>query len=171
MLIAPPQTLLDLVAPWAKVYGHSKVLATAVVFLHVAPIVVGGGLAIALDRSTLRVRHREPGARERHLGELDTAHRVVLAGLALSLLSGFALFAADVETFFGSWIFWLKMGLIALLLANGARLTRTERRLRTGALDGAEADAGWRRLRTIAITSLALWLTITLAGVALTNVA
>lgn len=171
MLIAPPQTLLDLAAPWAKVYGHSKVLATVVVFVHVAAIVVGGGLAIALDRSTLRVRHHEPGARARHLAELDTAHRVVLAGLVLSLLSGLALFAADVETFFGSWIFWLKMGLIGLLLANGALLTRTERRLRLGASDGAEADAGWRRLRSIAFTSLALWLTITLAGVALTNAA
>lgn len=172
MLLAPPQLLLDLAGPWAKLYGHSKVLATAVVFLHVAPIVVGGGLAIALDRSTLRLRHDEPGARSRHLVELGTTHQVVLTGLALSLLSGLALFASDVETFFGSWIFWMKMGLIVLLLVNGAILTRTERRLRlAGGRDEPDVHAGWRRLRTLAITSLALWLSIVLAGVALTNFA
>lgn len=168
MLIAPPQALLDLADPWATLYGHSKVLATLVGFLHVAPVVVGGGLAIALDRSTLRLRHEEPGARARHLTELGSAHRVVLGALGLSFVSGVALFAADVETYFGSWIFWLKMGLIMVLLANGARMNRTEHRLR---IAGATADAEWHRLRTLAITSLVLWLTITLAGMALLNLA
>ena len=167
-MILVPQMLTDLADPWAKYYSHSKVAATIVTFLHIAPIVVGGGLAIALDRSTLRVRPDEPGARARHLSELGTAHRVVLASLALSFLSGLALFASDVETFYPSWVFWLKMGLIALLLVNGALMTRIERSLRVA---GANADAQWRRLRTIAITSLALWLTITLAGVVLTNIA
>jgi uncharacterized membrane protein len=167
-MLAPPQLIVDLAEPWAKLYSHSSVLATIVGFLHVAPIVVGGGLAIALDRSTLRLRHDEPGARARHLTELGTAHQVVLGALALSILSGLALLAADLETYWGSWIFWLKMGLVALLLANGALMNRTERRLR-GA--GAATDLQWRRLRTIAITSLALWLTITLAGVALMNLA
>jgi uncharacterized membrane protein len=168
MILAVPQLLVDLADPWAKAYGHSKVLATIVGFLHVAPIVVGGGLAIALDRSTLRVRHDEPGARARHLSELGGGHGVVLGALALSLLSGVALLAADLETYFDSPIFWIKMGLIVVLLANGAWMTRTERALRTA---GAGADLQWRRLRTIAITSLALWLTITLAGVALMNLA
>jgi hypothetical protein len=92
----------------------------------------------------------------------------VLGALALSLLSGVALLAADLETYFDSRIFWIKMGLIVLLLANGAWMTRTERTLR---IAGSGADLQWRRLRTIAITSLALWLTITLAGVALMNLA
>lgn len=168
MILAPPQLLVDLADPWAKVYSHSSVIATIVGFLHVAPIVVGGGLAIALDRWTLRLRHDEPGARTRHLVEMAHAHRVVLGALALSLVSGLALFAADLETYYGSWIFWLKMGFIVLLLVNGARMTRTERALRVG---GANADAEWRRLHTAALTSLALWLTITLAGVALMNLA
>jgi uncharacterized membrane protein len=167
-MLAPPQLLVDLAAPWAKVYSHSSVLATIVGFLHVAPIVVGGGLAIALDRSTLRLRHDEPGARARHLADLETAHRLVLGAIALTFLSGIALLAADVETYWGSWIFWLKMGLIAVLLANGAMMNRLERRLRVA---GATGDVQWRRLRAIAITSLALWLTITLAGVALMNLA
>jgi uncharacterized membrane protein len=168
VILAPPQLLVDIAEPWARLYGHSSVLATIVGFLHVAPIVVGGGMAIALDRSTLRVRHGEPGARARHLVELSAAHRVVLGALALSFVSGVALFAADLETYFGSWIFWLKMGMIGVLLVNGALMSRTERALRVG---GANTDAGWRRLRTIALTSLALWLTITLAGVALMNLA
>jgi uncharacterized membrane protein len=168
VILATPQLLTDLVDPWAKLYSHSNVLATVVGFLHVAPIVVGGGAAIALDRSTLRLRHDEPGARARHLSELGTAHRLVLAALALSFISGLALLAADLDTFFGSWIFWVKMGLIALLLVNGAVMTRTESALRAA---GANADALWRRLRNVAFTSLALWLIITLAGVALMNLA
>jgi uncharacterized membrane protein len=168
VILAPPQALLDLAAPWAKFYSHSRIVATIVVFLHVAPIVVGGGLAIALDRWTLRLRHDEPDARGRHLVEMGQAHRVVLGALALSFVSGLALCAADFETFVGSWIFWLKMGLIVLLLANGALMTRTEHSLRVG---GAKNDAEWRRLHAFALTSLALWLTITLAGVALMNLA
>jgi uncharacterized membrane protein len=166
--MAAPQLLTDLAEPWAHLYGNSNVLATIVGFLHVGAIVVGGGLAIALDRSTLRLRHDEPGARARHLAELGGAHRVVLGALALSAVSGLALLAADLDTYFDSWIFWFKMGLIGLLLANGAAMNRTERALRS---KGVEADAPWRRLRTIAVTSLALWLTITLVGVALLNLA
>jgi hypothetical protein len=168
VILATPEALADLAAPWAKLYSHSSVLATLVQFLHVAAIVVAGGLAIAVDRATLRLRHGEPGARARHLTELGSVHRVVLGGLALSFLTGLALLAADLDTFLVSWIFWSKLGLIALLLANGARMTRAERALRTG---GAGADVQWRRLRTMSITSLALWLVITLAGVALTNLA
>jgi len=172
VILAPPQLLVDLADPWAKLYSHSNVLATIVGFLHVAPIVVGGGLAIAIDRWTLRLRHDEPAARARHLEELGAAHRVVLGALALSFVSGLALLAADLETFFGSWIFWVKMGFIVLLLANGLFMARTEGTLRAaGAGDGARSDAAWRRLRTMAFTSLALWLTITLAGVALMNLA
>ena len=170
MVLAPPASLVDLAAPWASLYGDSSLLSTIVTFLHVAPIVVGGGLAIALDRATLRLRHDEPGARARHLAELGAAHRIVLGGLALSFLSGLALFAADLETYFGSWIFWLKMGFIAVLLANGARMNRLERSIRGAGSAGAD-DAAWRRLRGVALTSLVLWLTITFAGVALLNFA
>jgi uncharacterized membrane protein len=162
--------LVEIAAPWASLYGDSNMLATIVTFLHIAPIVVGGGLAIALDRATLRLRHDEPGARARHLADLGAAHRVVLGGLALSFVSGLALFTADVETYFGSWIFWLKMGFIAVLLANGARMNGIERSLRSaGSADAG--DASWRRLRGVAVTSLTLWLTITLAGVGLLNFA
>jgi uncharacterized membrane protein len=138
-----------------------------VTFLHIAPIVVGGGIAIALDRASLRVDVNDTQARERHLRELGSVHPIVLWSLALLLLSGLAMLAADLDTFLGSWVFWLKMALIVALLANGARMTRLER-----ALAGAPGTAGdqWWRLRGIAITSVILWLAITLAGVVLTNV-
>lgn len=168
MFFATPESLTHLAAPWADFYSHSKTAATIVVFLHVAPLVVGGGVAIAVDRASLRLRHEEPGARARHLAELGSVHPLVLSALTLSLLSGLALLASDLDTFLGSWVFWLKMALVAALLANGAIMTRLERTL--GA-PGAEQSVQWSRLRGIAITSLTLWLAITLAGVTLTNIA
>jgi len=162
-----PEVLTRLAEPWAHFYGHSKAASTIVTFLHIAPIVVGGGIAIALDRATLRLDVDDGPARERHLRELGLVHPIVLSSLALLLLSGLAMLAADLDTFLGSWVFWLKMALIVALLANGARMTRLER-----ALAGAAGTAGdqWWRLRGIAITSVILWLAITLAGVVLTNV-
>ena len=162
-----PEVLTRLAEPWAHFYGHSKAASTIVTFLHIAPIVVGGGIAIALDRATLRLDVEDGPARERHLRELGLVHPIVLSSLALLLLSGLAMLAADLDTFLGSWVFWLKMALIVALLANGARMTRLER-----ALAGAAGTAGdqWRRLRGIAVTSVILWLAITLAGVVLTNV-
>lgn len=165
MALAAPESLTRLAEPWSSFYSHSTTAATVVTFLHVAPIVVGGGLAIAIDRATLRLRDGDAGARARHLEETGMAHRTVVAALALSALSGLALLAADLDTFLGSWVFWVKMALIGVLLANGYLMTRTEARLRAGAGDQ------WGRFRVQAMTSLVLWLAITLAGVALVNAA
>lgn len=170
MIFSTPEALTHFVDPWAKLYSHSKIVATIVTFLHVAPVVVGGGIAIANDRATLRLRHDEAGARSRHLGELASVHPWVIGALSFSLLSGLAMLAADLDTFLGSWVFWVKMGLISLLLVNGLMMTRAEGSLRAAA-DGAGTEQHWHRLRVAAITSVALWLVITLAGVALTNVA
>ena len=159
--------LAQLVASWARFYRHSSITSTTIVFLHVAALIVGGGLAIALDRATLRLHRGDAASRAAHLADLAGAHRVVLSSLALALVTGIALVAADLDTYVGSWIFWLKMALLVLLLANGGLMTRTESRLRTG----GDAERAWRLLRPIAVTSLVLWLAITLAGVALTNAA
>ena len=164
MIIAPPDALTALFAPWAKVYSHSKPLATIVVFLHIAPVIVGGGLAIALDRSTLRLGE-DAAARSRHLQEIAVAHRSVIIALMVSLLSGAALLASDLETFLGAPAFWIKMALVVALLANGLVMTRVERRVRAGDTDQ------WKRLRVASITSLVLWLVVTFLGVALTNAA
>jgi hypothetical protein len=87
--------------------------------------------------------------------------------LALSVVTGVLLLTADLETYLGSWIYWLKMGLVALLLVNGYAMTRTERRIR-GLSDSTDA---WAQLRLTALTSLILWFSIALAGVALVNAA
>lgn len=162
--------LASVVAPWRTLYGNSTVVSTAVTFAHIAALVVGGGLALAADRSTLRALRAGNGERERHLEELHAVHRPVLAALAVAFASGLLLFAADVETFAASPTFWMKLGLVALLLANGAVLARTERALRTTTPAAVPDDSPlWRRLRLTAYTSAGLWLAVVLAGTALVN--
>ena len=159
-------------APWKDFYDDSKTAATVVVFVHLASLLVGGGLALATDRATLRVAGGAPTERERHIAELGLTHGPVVTALAVAFLSGVLLFLADVETFAVSIAFWAKMALVALLLLNGYGMTRLERRLRDGreapAVVGADGPL-WRRLRTSAIASAALWFTTLLLGVALTN--
>ena len=167
-MIAPPEALVRLAEPWSQWYGDSSVVPTLVVFAHIAALVFAGGLAITLDRATLRAARGTSDLRTRQLDELRGAHRLVVAGLALSVVTGVLLFAADVETYFGSWIYWTKMGLIAVLLVNGFMMTRTEERI---SATPSAADAGWKQLRTTAIVSIALWFTIALAGVALVKAA
>jgi K+ transporter len=154
--------------PWAHLYASSKVIATVVTFGHIASLLMAGGLAVTTDRATLRALRLAAGERGRHLEELAAVHRLVVTGLTLSLLTGLLLFASDVETFAGSWIFWLKMSLIAVLLMNGHLMTRAERSIRDAP---ADASAAWEKLRRSAVTSVGLWYAITLAGVALANIA
>jgi len=160
--------LARLFEPWAHLYADSKTVATVVTFGHIASLLMAGGLAVATDRATLRALRLAAAERGRHLEELAGDHRLVVGGLALSVITGALLFASDVETFVGSWIFWLKMALICVLLANGYVMTRAEGALRA---DANEAAPAWVRLRRSALVSVALWYVITLAGVALVNVA
>jgi hypothetical protein len=168
MLIAPPEFLVNLCQPWNKFYSDSKLAETLVQFAHTAALVVAGGIAIATDRNTLRAYAWSDDVRNHHLTELNFLHRTVVTGLTLSVISGLAMFAADVETFWGSWIFWVKMILVAILLANGARMLGVENKLRA---DPAATSPQWAKLRFNAITSIGLWLTTTLAGLALLNYA
>jgi hypothetical protein len=163
--MSAPSALVRLLEPWSQLYSDSKVLPTVVVFAHIAALVLAGGLAVTLDRATLRAARGSPEIRARHLDDLGAAHRVVLSGLALSAVTGVLLFTSDVETYFTSKIFWTKATMIALLLANGYAMTRTERRIRAA----DDATAPWSRLRTTALVSLVLWFAIAFAGVALVN--
>lgn len=168
-MIAPPETLVRLVEPWSQFYGDSAIAPTVVVFGHIAALVFAGGLAVTLDRATLRAARGPAEFRWRQLEELRAAHRFVLIGISLSVVTGVLLFTADLETYFGSWIYWTKMGLIALLLLNGYLMTRAEARI--GLTPNAADEAGWKQLRTSAIVSLVLWFTIAFAGVALVKAA
>jgi cytochrome b subunit of formate dehydrogenase len=95
---------------------------------------------------------------------LQGTHRLVIATLFLVALSGLLMFTADVSTFLYSRVFWIKMGLVALLVVNGTLLWNAERHARRGDV------AAWKTLRFTALASVALWLLATLAGVALTNI-
>jgi uncharacterized membrane protein len=159
--------LARLVEPWNGLYSDSKAVATAVMFFHLVPLLIAGGAALTADRATIRASRLSLEDRSRQLGELARTHAIVLFGLALSFISGVLLFLSDVDEFLGSPWFWVKLGFVGLLLANGFVMTRTERALANGGDEGVL----WGRLRTISVLSLILWTATTLVGVALTNYA
>lgn len=155
--------LVELAEPWNKLFSHSKAVSAGVLFLHIAPLIIGGGVAFAADLATLRAHRAGPAEREAQLIALSTTHRLVLFGLSLSVVSGIGLFLSDVETFWASIFWWIKLLLVILLLINGYILTRTESALLRNKLD----TGAWSRLRTVAILSVVLWLSTALAGVVL----
>jgi hypothetical protein len=170
--VAPPlvERVAQLAAPWQQAYADSRVLPTAVLYAHFAALLVGGGLALAADRATLRAaRGGDADARRRQLAELAGAHRLVVGALAALLASGALLFLADVETFATLPAFWAKMALVAALLGNGLAMTRAERALHGAPADDDADDRRWARLRTHAAASVALWMLTVLAGTVLTN--
>ena len=112
------------------------------------------------------------------VADLATTHSLVIGALALTFLSGFALFASDVPTFSTSKVYWIKMATVALLLVNGLRMRKAEGAV-VKSLDGAPIHtaempvpfslAEWRGVRTTAALSLALWLALVVLGVLVTN--
>ena len=159
--------LARLAEPWNALYSDSKVVSSAVVFLHLVPLLLAGGAALSADRATLRAARDNAEERARQLRELARAHGLVLGGLALSFVSGVLLFLADVDEYLGSPIFWVKLAFVGLLLVNGFMMTRTERSLASG---GDETTL-WARLRTISLLSQFLWIATTLVGVVLMSYA
>jgi uncharacterized membrane protein len=156
--------LWDLATTWGSFYANHAALRTVVTFAHVGSLVVGGGAAIAADRATLGAPRADGAARGAQLDALQNTHRLVVCSLALVVLSGIAMFAADVDTFLHSRVFWIKMAVVVLLMVNGALLYRAETRVRNG-----EA-AAWKTVHGAALASVSLWLLATLAGVALMNI-
>lgn len=154
--------------PWRTLYADSRAVSTATLFTHLAALVTAAGLALAADRGTLRAAGRDDAERAHHLVELSATHRVVVGALAVLVVSGLLLALSDVETFATSPVFYVKMALVVLLLGNGFLMTRTERALHAAGT-GPEADAGWRRLRAIALASMILWFAVVLAGATLSN--
>ena len=166
------EQLAQLFAPWHRVYGDSKVLPALTEGAHILSLLFGGGLAVAADRATLRARRRGASSRAAHLAELRDVHRPVLIALCGSFVSGVALAGADIKVFAESPAFWVKLGLVTVLLLNGAMLTRTESLLRTPAAPSPDrVERLWKRLRVSSILSLLLWSATLLAGTVLVNVA
>jgi hypothetical protein len=159
--------LSHLLESWSALYANHAALRTSIEFMHIGGLMAGGGCAIAADLATLTADRESPAARTMHRQLVTRTHRIVLFGLAALSVSGVLLFAADVETFLYSKVFWLKMVLLACLLINGARMQLGERRVSRVERDDARA---WTRLRRSAAVSLCLWFLTTAAGAALPNI-
>ena len=150
-----PESLLDLVQPWATLYGDSPAVSLAVVFLHLSALMVGGGRAVAADGEVLTARGPDTALFSR----LSRAHRIVIPALMLSAVTGALMTAADLEHFAQSSAYQLKVLAVALLLANGLWMRFNERE---AASIGGSAAFG--RLRLSAFLSATLWLLTLLAG-------
>jgi hypothetical protein len=149
---------------WASFYANHAVLRTLIGFMHVGGLLAAGGCAVSADRATLKSVRLDTGARMTQLRALKDTHRIVVLGLAAIVISGLLLFASDFGTFLYSKLFWTKMGLVVLLLANGSLLIRAERQAESG------NARGWSLLTITSTLSVALWFLTTLAGSGLLNI-
>jgi hypothetical protein len=113
---------------------------------------------VAADRETLKAAGEPDATRVDHLAFLGAVHGIAIAGLAMLAVSGAAMLLADLETFWSAKAFWIKMGLVVLLLANGLLMRQAERQ----AL--ALPAKAWSRLEATSIASLVLWFAILLAS-------
>lgn len=164
------ESLTKIVAPWQSLYSNSTVVSTVVTTTHIVSLLVGGGLAIAADRTTLRALRRDTPDWRYHLAELHAVHRPVVGMLAVLFLSGLLLAAADIGTFLTSVLFWIKLTLVALLVLNGTLLYHTETRVAAQAHhSGTISNRLQHRLKLTAYASLALWLLTAITGTVLTN--
>jgi hypothetical protein len=160
------ETLEAALKPWADFYNHTKPVQAGVEFLHVGALLVGGGFAIASDRAALRSLKAGLEEQQHVLRSFATIHRPVLMALTVSALSGLLMLTSDVGTFLVSPVFWTKMSLIVLLLANGYLVQRTDEQL---SADPSPGNRAWRRFKFGSYASITLWLSTTLAGVILLN--
>ena len=159
--MAMPALVSGAVSWWSELYGDHQAISVTVRFLHLAALLVGGGTALVANRHLLSAVRAGAPAREAALALAGGSHRIVLPALAVMALSGALMAAADLETFLQSRLFWMKMGLVTLLLTNGALLVAAERAA------GADERA-WVRLRMASAASVVLWLATLLAGTWLT---
>jgi hypothetical protein len=161
--VAPPDALVQMSQGWARIYADSKAVSIAVTFCHLAGLLLGGGAAVAADRETLKAARESDPIRADHLAFLGTVHGIAIAGLIVLAASGAAMLLADLANFWSARSFWIKMGLVATLLANGLLMRRAERTA------PSRPGAAWRQLTLTSIASLALWFAIVLTSVVLAS--
>jgi hypothetical protein len=158
------QTVSATLEPWKDLYGGSTALSVGLTFAHLGSMMVGGGLALAADRTVLRAgKLTDPKAILAVADAVGDVHRPVVIALSVSAISGVLQLAADIDTFAVSKIMWIKLGMLVALALNGFLMLRDERVVRRES--GSAKVFGALRVR--AITSVVLWLAIVLAGVGL----
>jgi uncharacterized membrane protein len=172
------ESLAALAQPWADLYASNTTLSTAVIAVHILGMFVGGGMAIGADRSILRAAPGSAEAVRAVVADLSSIHSVIIGALVVTFASGAALFASDVATFSVAKVYWVKMAFVALLLVNGVRMRRAERAvlhplanipIHTTEMPVVFPKREWNTVRSSALVSVALWLSIVLLGVVLTN--
>jgi hypothetical protein len=153
----------ELVDTWASMYANSAVLRSGVGFMHVGALLAGGGSAVAADLGALRaIRHDRPRL-QGELYRVREVHRLVIMSLAVVVLSGVLLMAADLDAYLSSTAFWVKMAFVVGLVINGAWLVRTTARAAYGDLQAV------KRVPLVSLVSLSLWFLTTLLGAVLPN--
>lgn len=158
------ESLAKVLEPWKDLYSGSTALSVTLTFAHLGSMMVGGGLAIAADRTVLKAgKLTDPKAILAMADAVGDVHRPVVIALVVSAISGTLQLAADLETFAVSKVMWVKLGLLVVLAVNGFLMLRNEEAVRR---DKGSAKA-FGALRMRAVTSVVLWLAITLAGVGL----
>lgn len=155
-----PRELID---AWASAYANAPAIRSAVSFAHLGALLSGGGCAIAADAWMLAAGRRGLDAARAEAERLHGVHRVVVTSLAVVIVSGLLLMAADFDAYVDSTAFWIKMGVVAALGVNGAVLMRASERVTSG---DALAVPLLHRISTL---SLMLWFASTLMGAVLPN--
>lgn len=148
--------LTALCSSWSSYYGNHQALSVTIRSLHLLALVVGGGTAVAADRRVLTSRHT--GLLADAVGYMRRSHRTVIAAFVVIVVTGLLMALSDVETYGVSVLFWTKMALVALLIANGGLLTVAGRHAH-------RSSSPWRRrLVAASAISLILWLAIVYAS-------
>lgn len=158
--MVPMSVTSNVIARWAHLYSNSKGLSTTITFMHFAGMLVGGGFAIVADRDAFRISRDAAPARE--LQEMLMVHVWVIGGLTAAVASGLLMMLADVHTYATSMVFWIKIGLFLLLVANGFGRIRSEAAI----LNGAAGGRTW--LRRTSVASAVLWLAVVWISTVLT---
>lgn len=153
-------TLATAVTGWAHLYNNSKPVSVAVTYAHFAGMLVGGGFAVVADRDAFHLTPEGLASSPSLRQSLTRVHTWVVGGLVVVFATGILMMLADLDTYLASTAFWIKMGLVVLLLGNGYARIRAERALGEG--DGTRA--AWTWLRRTSAASLVLWLSVLLAS-------
>jgi uncharacterized membrane protein len=153
----------DIIDSWASIYANSAPLRSSIAFAHVAGLLSGGGAAIAADLATLKALRRNTDALRLELDRVHDSHRLVVGSLVIVTISGILLTAADVDAYFASTAFWIKMGLVVALAINGAVMMSVS----TGTQQGGSPPR--MRVWVVSIFSLVLWFATTFLGAVVPN--
>jgi hypothetical protein len=152
----------ELIERWAHYYADRKLVSAAVTYVHLAGILLGGGLSVASDRASFQLGPDWPGLQD-ELDRLYSVHHWVIAGLGFTIASGLLMLLSDLHTFVTAPLYWTKMGLVAVLLTNGYVRLRSEIALRQG-------RDRWRTFHRTSAASMALWFLVLLGGAFLTTI-